>query len=528
MQQIWKEKHSMKRTYSAVLAKLLAVVMIVTALLAVLPVINVSAADNFIITLDPGHGPDSTGTPGAVQFGGLNEYFYTYMLANLVKERLLQYEGVTVYFTRTETETPGLAERAEIAAKNKSDAFISIHNNASGTGSQKGAMILVPNENYRPEISKASCAAANIILDQMAADTGVKNLGLLFKQGSGTYPDGSTTDYYGIIKNGKLQNIPVVMLIETAFADNQEDYYNHLATDAARKRSAYAIADGIAKAFNFTPKAGADLSKPEAPDIVIPETPKTYNYWSSIDHVNGKGPNGEPNFAGYGGNSNGGANTIDALSEGVYIRKDGKLTIGGWLGVDGGTARFVYSLDGGETWMDVPKGGYDGEPLPGHYEGLGFTNATKLGMFNNNKSPLTVDLSAYAGDFVDVTFAAVSAEDNTTVIPFITILSYLVPGEKPAETTTEPETTTAEPEVTTTEPEVTTTEPEVTTAEPEVTTTEPEVTTVEPEVTTVESEAKTDAPAEKKGCGSAVSGAVAIVGMTLAAGAAFLARKKKD
>ncbi len=445
----------MKRSYSAMLAKLLAVVMMVTALLVTLPAINVSAADNFIITLDPGHGPDSSGTPGAVQFGGLNEYLYTYMLANLVKERLLQYEGVTVYFTRTETETPGLAERAKIAAGYKSDAFISIHNNASGNGTSKGAMILVPNENYRPEISKASCAAANIILDQMVADTGVKNLGLLFKQGSGTYPDGSTTDYYGIIKNGKLENIPVVMLIETAYADNQEDYYNHLATEAARKRSAYAIADGIAKAFNFTPKAGADLSKPEAP--VIPEFTEIIKFHSSVDHVNGRGPNGSANFAGKGGNTGGGSKTIDAVSENVTVKEDGTLSIGGWLGVDGGTARYVYSIDGGKTWQDVQSGGYDGEPLAGHYNSLGFENATKNGMFHINKAPLVADLSVYSGYTLNVTFGAVAAKDNKTVIPFITIENYTVPGEPSGDVTlpTQPDDTT-EPEVTPDAPDAST------------------------------------------------------------------------
>jgi len=520
----------MKRSvYFTALAKLLAVAMIAATLLALLPIMNVSAADNVIITLDPGHGGSDPGNQSAIQYGGNDEAYDNWEMTKYAKARLEQYAGVTVYLTRDTLEEymPGLDTRVQVAKSHNSDAIISIHTNSAENKSAGGIEILVPNMNWRPEVGKASQNCANAILEKYVAEIGVKNRGLKERVGSSTYEDGSAADYFGIIKNGKKQNIPVAMIVETGFASNQEDYLRVLQSDATRMRAGYAIADGIAAYFNLSPKAGADMSMPEVPDIVIPEQPKTIQFHSSIDHVNGKGPNGEPNFAGYGGNTNGGANIIDALSEGVYIRKDGKLTVGGWLGVDGGTARFVYSLDSGETWMDVPKGGYDGEPLPGHYAGLGFTNATKNGMFNNNKSPLTVDLTAYAGDFVDVTFAAVAAADNETIIPFITILSYLVPGEKQTEAPTEPETTTAEPE-TTTEPEVTTTEPEVTTAEPEVTTTEPEVTTTEPEVTTTEPAATTAAPAEEKGCGSAVSGAMAIIGMTVAAGAAFLARKKKD
>ena len=514
------------------LVKLLVVAMIATTLLAVLPVMNVSAADNIVITLDPGHGGADPGNQSAKGFGGNDESYDNWQMTLYAKERLEQYAGVTVYLTRDrlDQDMKGLDTRVQVAKNHNSDAIISIHTNSASNVSAGGIEILVPNQNWRPEVGTQSKACAQTILDHYLAETGIRNRGLKEKNSdSNKYADGSVADYYGIVKNGKLQNIPVVMIVETGFASNQEDYLKILQNDATRKRAGYAIADGLAKYYNLTPKAGEDMSKPEVPDIVVPEQPKTYKFWSSVDHVNGKGPNGAANFAGIGGNYNGGANTIDAIADNVYIDPKGKLTIGGWLGVDGGTARFVYSVDGGTTWMDA-KGGYDGEPLPGHYAGLGFSNATKLGMFNNAKSPIEADLTAYAGDFVDVTFAAVSADDNKTVIPFITIVNYLVPGEKPVETTTEPETTTAEPETeTTTEPEVTTVEPEETTVEPEVTTAEPEETTAEPEETTTVAATTpdTDAPAKESGCGSTVSGAMAIVALTAMAGAC-LVRKKKD
>ena len=183
----------------------------------------------------------------------------------------------------------------------------------------------------------------------------------------------------------------------------------------------------------------------------VPEIPFIL-FWSSIDHINGMGPNGSANFAGRGGNYNIGFDTIDAIEQGVAINENGTLSIGGWLGVDGGTARFVFSVDGGLTWLDA-TGGYDGEPLPGHYAGLGFTDATLLGMFNNAQSPVVADLTAYAGQTLTVYFAAVSAADNEVIVPFVAISNYTVPGgdveteteaETEAETEVETETTTNE------------------------------------------------------------------------------------
>ena len=508
------------------LVKLMAVIMIATTLLVAFPVINVSAADNVIITLDPGHGGSDPGNQSALKFGGNNEDFDNWEMTMYAKARLEQYVGVTVYLTRDVFgEFVDLEPRVTTAKSYNSDAIISIHTNAVDNPSANGFEIWVPTDNYRPDIATASKKCADTVREKYIAEMGLTDRGLKSKDGSSTFPDGSAADSLSILRNGKKQGIPVVMLIETGFASNQVDYLKVFQSDVTRMRAGYAIADGIAAYYNLSPKAGADLSMPAAPDIVIPEAPKNYNFYNSVDHVNGKGPNGAPNFAGIGGNHNSGPAVIDAIGSGVAINENKTLTVGGWLGVDGGTARFVYSVDGGETWKDA-TGGYDGEPLPGHYAGLSLKNATKLGMFDNSRSPIVADLSAYAGEFLDVTFAAVSAADNKTVIPFVTILNYMVPGEKqPEETTTEAEVTTTEPETTVTEPEATVTEPEVTTAEPEVTTVEPE--TTEADTTTV-STPDTDAVAKDGGCGSTVSGALAVAALVTAAGALCLARKKED
>ncbi len=125
---------------------------------------------------------------------------------------------------------------------------------------------------------------------------------------------------------------------------------------------------------------------------------------------------------------------IDASATEMNILENATLTLGGWMAVTGGINRYVYSVNGGE-WMDA-VGGADGEPLPGHYEGSGFTDALKNGMFQANANPVTAivaDLSAYAGQDVDVEFAAVSEADTSKLIPILTIWSYPVPAlETPA------------------------------------------------------------------------------------------------
>ena len=227
------------------------VIACVVAVLLVIPVLGVTAEtaeavdlSGLVVTLDPGHGGADPGTMAATAFGGENEAVYTYSLCLYMKERLEQ-SGVTVYLTRTEGENPSLSRRAEIAAENGSHALISIHNNSYTGASANGAEVLVPSDNYRPAIGRVSRDAAEAVLERLAAETGVLNRGLKPRAGSQSYPDGSVADYYGVIRYGKMENIPIVMLVETAFASNKTDYVNQLSTAEARQRAAYAIADGF-------------------------------------------------------------------------------------------------------------------------------------------------------------------------------------------------------------------------------------------------------------------------------------------
>ena len=101
------------KSRSLVLAMLMAF-----SCLAMLFSVSVFADEDkpIIITLDPGHGPQKTGTNGAVEYGGSNEHFYTFSMATYAKERLEQFKGVEVHLTRTADYTPELSERPQTAA----------------------------------------------------------------------------------------------------------------------------------------------------------------------------------------------------------------------------------------------------------------------------------------------------------------------------------------------------------------------------------------------------------------------------
>ena len=83
------------------LVKLLILSLALLMIMSSFALLSVSAEEEktIVITLDPGHGPQKTGTNGAVEYGGVNEHIYTYSMATYAKERLEQYKGVEVHLT---------------------------------------------------------------------------------------------------------------------------------------------------------------------------------------------------------------------------------------------------------------------------------------------------------------------------------------------------------------------------------------------------------------------------------------------
>ena len=83
------------------------------------------------ICLDPGHGGRDPGNQLGVQY----EKRYTLLLAKEVKALLLK-QNLEVALTRNSDEFVELANRPEIAARSRSDLFVSLHFNAAGPSAQ--------------------------------------------------------------------------------------------------------------------------------------------------------------------------------------------------------------------------------------------------------------------------------------------------------------------------------------------------------------------------------------------------------
>jgi len=83
------------------------------------------------ICLDPGHGGRDPGN----QMGAQHEKRYTLLLAKEVKTLLLK-QNLAVALTRNTDEFVELANRPEIAARSRSDIFVSLHFNAAGPSAQ--------------------------------------------------------------------------------------------------------------------------------------------------------------------------------------------------------------------------------------------------------------------------------------------------------------------------------------------------------------------------------------------------------
>lgn len=156
------------------------------------------------------------------------------------------------------------------------------------------------------------------------------------------------------------------------------------------------------------------------------------NYFSRFDAINGLGPAGSSTNA-YDMGSNDKEGIVNIKYNGNSLA-DKKLTLAGWSLVYGGVEKYVWSADGGKTWHDVSYVLIS--QATNAYTGLYTYTASKYGdevdfsAYGANScyqttlgkpGGLAADLSAYAGQTVNVTFAAVSAENTNELCILIHI-----------------------------------------------------------------------------------------------------------
>ena len=182
------------------------------------------AATGIIIAIDPGHGGSDSGAVA----NGLREKDLTLEVSLALKEELESYDGVTVVMTRSTDVRPSenlsedLSSRVQTAAAARADALVSIHFN-SGSPLARGAEVWYGNSssyNYATH-TKGRQLSSNIqeeLTDLGLADRGIKTRDNPYYN----YPDGSTGDYYAIIRQAREENMPGI-IVEHAFVTSTSD-----------------------------------------------------------------------------------------------------------------------------------------------------------------------------------------------------------------------------------------------------------------------------------------------------------------
>ena len=182
------------------------------------------AATGIIIAIDPGHGGSDSGAVA----NGLREKDLTLEVSLALKEELESYDGVTVVMTRSTDVRPSenlsedLSSRVQTAAAARADALVSIHFN-SGSPLARGAEVWYGNSssyNYATH-TKGRQLSSNI--QEELTDLGLTDRGIKTRDNPYyNYPDGSTGDYYAIIRQAREENMPGI-IVEHAFVTSTSD-----------------------------------------------------------------------------------------------------------------------------------------------------------------------------------------------------------------------------------------------------------------------------------------------------------------
>lgn len=212
--------------------------------------------ETYVIALDPGHG----GKEDGAYYYGIKEKDANLTMAKLLKQKLEEFEGVSVVLTRSEDEVVSLSERANRAKEAEADIFISMHFNASNSHKSNGASVYVTTANtYRDDM----VTLADYLLGEFEA-IGLRNAGTFARvtQMNGMRHDGSFDDYYGVLRHGVNNGMPS-LLIEHCYMDADEDKH-FLHEKGGFDQLATADANGIAAYFGLKKKTGEKVVSKQA------------------------------------------------------------------------------------------------------------------------------------------------------------------------------------------------------------------------------------------------------------------------
>lgn len=191
------------------------------------------------LTLDPGHGQYDNKSPINAKY---IEGTRMWHLANKLKLSLEQY-GIKVITTRPNiTDNPSLDARGRTASAYGSDLFLSLHSNASGDSSVRGT-----------ELFYSVTKAENKTLADALGEKVSAIMGHSFRGSKTKVIEGTSRDWYGVIRAAAENGCKCAMIIEHGFHTNKEDA-DFLLIDANLQKIADAEAAVIADYFGVNPE----------------------------------------------------------------------------------------------------------------------------------------------------------------------------------------------------------------------------------------------------------------------------------
>lgn len=220
---------------------------------------TVYAAKPFVVVIDPGHGGKNLGT----DYLPIPEKDYTMQVALYMKEELEKYENVEVHLTHTTDIDMDLGERAEFAKSVNADFVFSLHFNMSLSHALYGSEVWIPSTGT---LYSRGYSAGNEFLMQFEQVMGLFNRGVKTKIGS------KGTDYYGIIRQCSLRDIPAI-IVEHCHVDNINDIAN---IQSQSKLQEFGVCDAtaVARYFGLAKKDGSQDYREYAPLAVpVPAEP---------------------------------------------------------------------------------------------------------------------------------------------------------------------------------------------------------------------------------------------------------------
>ena len=213
---------------------------------------GLGSSGGFVVALDAGHGGNDSGAVG----NGLQEKALNLRIALAAKAEL-ESHGITVCMIRdsdtyvfSTNAALELQARVTKAYKAGASVYVSLHINSGGSS---GAEVWYPRTDisYFPECGTQGQGLAAAILDSLTNGKpyGIARRGIFQRKNvEDTYPDGSLSDYYAVIRHAREYGFTGI-IVEHGFIDNASDAYNLNRHAEAMGR---ADADAIMRYYGLT------------------------------------------------------------------------------------------------------------------------------------------------------------------------------------------------------------------------------------------------------------------------------------